>query len=408
MTFEPLIQSVVSISIPIVFYCLPVLLFVAAWKLLRYYTRAKYLGETEFVLLEIKIPKTLMKTPQAMELALNALHQGWDGDNFYKIWFLGQARAWSSLELVSIGGEVHFYIWAQKFFKNLIEAQFYAQYPEIEIHEVEDYVHNVPYDLPGSDWKLWGAEFKLSKADAYPIKTYVNYGLDKISSDSESDAWRTDPITAVLEYLGSMKPGEQLWIQIPVQAAKDRFHKPGTWWGKQGWKDEGKALIEKIMQRDKKGGEDESLGLTILSPGERKVVEDIERSLAKPGFDCGLRALYLAKPELYHPNRVVSTLGIFKQYNAADSNGFKTAFTTSDKYPWSAFWRGYSLAKFKAVFFNNYRQRAFFYPPYVGAQFTLSAEELATIYHFPGSAAMTPTLGKIESKRAEPPANLPI
>jgi hypothetical protein len=37
----------------------------------------------------------------------------------------------------------------------------------------------------------------------------------------------------------------------------------------------------------------------------------------------------------------------------------------------------------------------------------MTTEELATIYHFPGKVATTPTLGRIPSKRAEAPANLP-
>lgn len=394
----------------IVFYVLPFLLGYVAWRLWLQYVQADYFGKTEFVLLEIKIPKAVMKTPQAMELALNALHQGWDGDNIFKIWWLGQARSWFSLELVSREGEIHFYIWTQKFHRNVVEAQFYAQYPDIEIHEVADYVHDIPYGLPGSNLKLWGAEFKLAKADAYPIKTYINYGLDKASSDEESDAWRTDPLTPVLEFLGTMKPGEHLWIQILVMATKDRKQAHGIWWWqREGWKEEGRALVEKLMQRDKKrGAEDEVSGLVILSPGERKVVEDIERSLTKPGFDCGMRAIYLTTPELYNSNRVVGTLGIFKQFNANDANGFKTAWTTSHKYPWSFLWKWISEAEMKAVIFRAYRLRSYFYPPYSAKPMVLSSEELATIYHFPGSAAMTPTLGKIESKRGEPPANLPV
>ena len=38
----------------------------------------------------------------------------------------------------------------------------------------------------------------------------------------------------------------------------------------------------------------------------------------------------------------------------------------------------------------------------------MNIEELATIYHFPGDIASTPTLSRVEAKKGEPPANLPV
>jgi hypothetical protein len=58
--------------------------------------------------------------------------------------------------------------------------------------------------------------------------------------------------------------------------------------------------------------------------------------------------------------------------------------------------------------FDAYRRRGYFYPPYVKKQMVLTTEEIATIYHFPGKMAATPSLPKIESKRSEPPTNLPV
>jgi hypothetical protein len=57
-----------------------------------------------------------------------------------------------------------------------------------------------------------------------------------------------------------------------------------------------------------------------------------------------------------------------------------------------------------------YKMRSFFQYPFKNFEATpmiLMTEELATIYHFPGSVAGTPTLGRIPSKKSEPPTNLP-
>ena len=40
--------------------------------------------------------------------------------------------------------------------------------------------------------------------------------------------------------------------------------------------------------------------------------------------------------------------------------------------------------------------------------FVLNTEELATIYHFPGLVAQTPSLNRVDTRKATPPDNLPV
>ena len=52
-----------------------------------------------------------------------------------------------------------------------------------------------------------------------------------------------------------------------------------------------------------------------------------------------------------------------------------------------------------------------FYPfkPTIGLDgFILNIEELATLYHFPGEVAATPSLPRIDSVKGSSPSNLPI
>lgn len=386
---------------------LPIFLTYLAWKLWYYYRQAVYISETPWVMLEIKIPKLISKSPKAMEVVLGIFAQTYAGNKWTRF-TKGLVRSWFSLELVSLGGKIHFYIRAPKFFKNLIESQIYSQYPGIEISEAEDYVNNIPvYGTPQSNHKIWGVEFAFSKEDAYPIKTYVDYGLDK----DPKEEFKVDPMTPMLEYLGAMAPSEQVWIQILIIATRTRFKKPGTWFKKQDWKGDAKVLIDKLMKREQfKAGSDPNaipFGALALSPGERGAVEAIERSLDKIAFDCGFRAIYIAPKDQFREANIPGLQSSVKQFNSANLNGFKLGVTTGVSEQWHDF-RGIRVERMKRKIFNHYCRRAYFYPPYVGKAMVMNVEELATIYHFPGEVAATPTLAKIESKRGEPPIDLPI
>lgn len=368
------------------FLWLPLFLGLFFWQTWLGQIRWRFLKSCRWILLEIKLPRDIAKGPQAMEVVLNALHQTRDGNLIERFWN-GFLRPWFSLEIASINGQVHFFIYTQEFFKNLVEAQFYGQYPNIEIMEVADYTQAANFeDL--TEWGVFGAEFGLVKPDPYPIRTYIDYGLQASITEEEQ---KTDPVTAFLEFLGSLKEGEQLWFQVLIRASK------------KDWKSEGQALVETLMKRDKKPAEGEKTSF-VLSPGERTVVEAVEHKLSKLGFDVTIRGLHIAKKDKFNFVNVASLTGSLKHYNTVNLNGFKPVATTGIDY----FFKKTRSARLKRIMIDAYRKRSCFYSPYVSKFYVLNTEELATIYHFPGRVAETPTFARVEAKKSEPPASLPI
>ena len=342
--------------------------------------------------MEIKMPREIYKSPQAMELVLNLLHQTRDGNIKVKYWD-GFVRAWFSLEIASIDGKVRFFIYTQEFFKKLIEHQIYAQYPDVEIVEADDYVKKFFEENAVGDWGMFGAEFGLAAPDAYPIKTYVDYGLHNLATKEEQ---KTDPLTSLIEFFGSIKEGEQIWFQILIRATKTE------------WKDAGKAIIDKIMKRDVKPEKDKdekiNFGALAISPGERIVAEAVERCVSKLGFDAGIRMIYLAKKEKFNKVNIAALMNVMKQYNSLNLNGFKS-IVVEQPYLFFAEKRGTFVNK---KILNAFRHRSYFYSPYVRKSSVLNTEEIATVFHLPGGVAETPTFGRIEAKKSEPPPNLPI
>lgn len=406
--FVNVIEVLITIS-PIV---LAFIFFIIFWHLWVDYVQSDFISTMKYTLFEIKLPKEMMKSPLAMEVFLAAIHNTSDGGNYARYW-KGEKRPTYSLEIISVEGVVKFLIRTEDRRKAGVLSALYSQFPGIEVNEVEDYTKGIHYDPKES--KLWGTEFKFSKPDPYPIKTYVDYGLDK----DPKEEFKVDPLVPMLEYLGSVGMNQQVWIQYIVRAHVDEQKKPGHLFAKtDAWKDQAKKLVDDLMLRDAKtkvaGMKDEATGFTKLpsiSKGEQDVIEAIERSMTKLPFDVGIRALYIAKREVFDtPFGIGGIIGSFKHFNTEHLNGInpsKKWVAKLNNVPWEDY-KNLRRTRLSKLILEAYKRRSFFYAPFKGSPIVMNTEELATIFHFPGAVAGTPTLTRIPSRKSEAPSNLPI
>jgi hypothetical protein len=386
---------------------LPILLVTIFFKLWMNFKQREYIQKQGSVLLEIKIPREISKSPAAMEMFIGTLYNASAG-SLMKVYLEGAVRPWFSLELVSIEGSVHFFIWSHAKFKSTIETQLYAQYPNVEVNEVPDYSLAVHHDPEKTKFGFIG-HIVLTKADPYPIKTYIDYGLDK----DPKEEYKNDPITSVLEYLGSLRKGEQAWIQILIQAHTKEGLKLGRLITKPDWKDAADKEIKSILKKaTMKTEEQKTPTMLNLSETQKNVVSAIERSVSKYAFDTMIRAAYIAEKDAFNPVNIGGLLGSFKQFSSNSLNGFKPGFKSDYDYPWQDF-RGKKKLENERDILEAYKRRSFFNVPFKNMgdmkPYILTAEELATLFHFPSAeVAATPTLSRIPSKKAVAPANLPI
>lgn len=406
------IQSLIESVLDFLFFSLPffitIYLGISLFNLWVSYIRKSFFEKQEKVLLRIYPPKEIYKTPAAMELVINSLYQPRGDDDFLEKYWEGSLRAEFSLEIVSHGGEVAFYIWTNKDYAKMIENQIYAQYPNIEIEQVSDYSRKINYNP--ETFSMFGLEYKLTDADPIPIKTYIDYGLDK-SSENPGEYY-IDPLATTLESLGSIKPGENIWLQIIIRAHKKEDKKSGTWFGKtDNWAEDAKKTIEKIREESILKTGETSFSFPMPTKNQQDKIATIERSLSKPGFDCGIRGIYVADKNIFEKSTIATLIGAFQQYGSPDLNGFKPGFKTKFDYKWQEKLFANKLEKLREQIFNDYQKRIYFRST-INKQrrkkFILNSEELATIFHFPSSAVSTPTLKRIQSKKSEAPANLPI
>ncbi len=410
----PLIYKILFVISPIV---LPFILIYIAVLLYVRSIQLKYISKLKSFLFEIKIPKDIVKSPLAMEIIFGAM-QASGAATYTEAYIDGKVRGWFSLELASIEGQIHFYIWSSEpKFKKILEAQIYAQYPTVEIYEVppeKDYVRQFNYNP--LKHIIWGLQFKLMKDDVYPIKTYVDYAMDK----DQKDEYRIDPMTAVLEYLGSATKGQQIWMQILVKMHAPEGLKEHRLHEKPNWKEAAEEEIKKIREEATVDRGGEFPGFPNPTKGQIETINAIERSYGKMAFYTMIRGFYLAEKEVFNPAYISGYIGAMRQYNSNTLNGLKMKIWTdvSDNFKdWATLFPflkpiiARKKEKKTVEMYNAYRLRSFFYPPYQHYKqdpFILNTEELATIFHFPGNVSATPTLTKIASKKSEPPANLPI
>ena len=401
-SFTILASTVGEILLYLVPLILPIMLLALFWNYWKIYIRNNFFASQEYSLLRIKLPKTIDKTPQAMELFIMSLFQTGGEGTWIDRWWKGKTRPWFSLELVSDGGTIHFYIWTRKNNASYLESQIYAQYSSIEITRVDDYTEDI--NIGSGEIDLWGCEFALTEPDPLPIKTYIAYGLDK-DQDVEN---RIDPMSQTLEFLSSIGSGNKVWIQIIARAHKKEDPKPGTWFDKTDkWKDDAKDEIKKIREEASVVDEEGKKTGMQLTDGQKEKIFAIEKSISKYPFDVGIRGLYIFEKDAFDASNIGGLTGSFKQYGDASLNGFKPTRTTSFDFPWQDI-SGSRLRKAKQKILEAYVERGYFYEPYKKPHFILNTEELATIFHFPASVTESASLERVDSRKGEPPANLPI
>lgn len=376
------------------FVWMPPLLFFIFRMLWQKYAELKYVLNLSWILLEIKLPREVLKGPQAMESIFSALHATGIPISFFKRLLHSVVQPWMSFEIVSMNGHVHFFVYTQTFFRKFVEAQFYGHYSGVEIAEADDYTAIIPDGAPDEEWELWGTEFGLTKEDAFPIKTYIDFKLDQPMVE---EAQKVDPISSLIEVFGSAKEGEQLWLQILIRpSSSDR------------WKKAAEQQIDKLLGRDKPPPKEGPQQQKRLSKAEENAVEAIGRNIAKLGYDTGIRYCYVAKRDRFNAVNIAAMIGVMKQYNTQHLNGFKPAVTTSASGIYKILFKARRERMLKNEMLSAYKRRSYFTLPHHRVPFVFNTEELATIYHLPGAVSETPTFGRIEAKKGTPPPTLPV
>ncbi len=425
-------QFLIDIALAALYFSIFLLFCAWSWRFWMMYINQKHLASLDWMMLEIKLPREITKSPLATETAITALLQSSGIGTVYARNFEGKLAIYGSLEIASIEGVIHFYVRVQRKFKTLIETNFYAQYPNIEIVEADDYTKVLRYHHLSNDVNVWGITWRTSKkwkpknpktgepygseakpvemkADFYPIKTYVDYGLDK----DPKEEYKTDPLTQLLELMGSLGKGEHMWYQVLVQdeavyngskmpklyinsethdhfslkdladACKKQIRTAGyikhgdvvfDEWGyekkrevEDGVDENGKPKTKKIdlTYNLTKGGVQQDPKAIIkkemeLSQDEKDELEIINKKMSKPLAVAIVRLLYVTKKENFKVANLLATLSFGGPFTGANKL-VPNKTTDPYEYPWEKMggkrnaWRAEEM-------FEEYVEREGFFP----------------------------------------------
>lgn len=413
-----ILRSILKFITPALWIAIPILLIFAFLDLWLFYRRLKYVNGLKWKILELKIPKEVIKSPKAMESIFAAVHNIWSfGINRSEKWFQGKVEPITSFEIVGRGHGVHFYIRVQENFRNLIESAIYAQYPGAEISEAPDYINDFPPVLPDKNYDLWGSDIFLAKENAYPVLTYPNFE-ERTARFEEA---KIDPLAQLMEIMSNLNETEAVWLQILLRRIGD------------SWKKKAEELVSELRGEKKKSaggfpgavlfkGLGEFLVNLIAAPiqhptwaeptkkeekksegsgGKQKIIEAIENKISKLGFESVIRFVYVDKADAFSRGNVLAVVSSFWQFSSQTLNAFKlnNKTTTFGK----GLFKKMMLQKRKRLIYDNYRIRHL--PKKI---VVLNTEELATIYHPPLTGVKAGRLQRTEFKRGGPPVDLPI
>jgi hypothetical protein len=312
-------------------------------------------------LLLLRVPRTNDKKELAAEQMFASIHGLLLKER--KSIFAKTGREHLSFEIAALHKQTGFYIWLPTELVSYIEEQVYAQYPSVQISEVEDYMQH------GNEYQTHiFTDIVLQANDVLPIKTFPSFEVD--------------PLAAITASLSKLEENERAVIQFLVRPIYD------SWYGK------AQKFAAQLQNGSSFGGLARALingtedsGPKQLSPVDQTRIKAAEEKSQKLAYEMKIRVIYEGNVSSAEANmRLQAIIASFKQFNSNNLNGF-----ASKKFvPFSPGT-------------NQLSARSF-----TGTGFVCNIEEVASLFHLPHTNVETPFLQWASARTAEPPANLPI
>jgi hypothetical protein len=322
--------------------------------------------DQDTVLLLLQVPRTNDKKELAAEQMFASLHGLLTLPSQRK--FINAAhRVRISFEIAVLEKRIGFYVCVPKYLKDFVEEQVYAQYPNVQISEVDDFSRS-----GASHATALAAEMRLANNPALPIKTFQSFEVD--------------PLAAITATLAKFEEGEEAWIQLVMQPASKNWHRKSERYIA-GLRGGGSGTSPGALFKALVAPPEHSSATPKLTEYDQARAGGAEDKSHKLAFETSLRIIYRGNGSAHEATlRIQSIIASYKQFNTTYLNGFEQARVTQDH-----------------GVLAQYQARRLGSKPSL-----LNIEEVATLCHLPHTNVETPYILWAPSQTAEPPANLPV
>ena len=357
----------------------PIYLIWLIFKTRQKMRKIEWTNAQEYKILRIDVPRNNDKSPLAAEQMFASIHG-----------IFSESAAFQnhlSFEIYAKDKSIQLYVYLPKHLKDFVEGQIYAQYPTVEIKEVEDYAQNVVR----SQINYATCELALTKPDVYPIRQFSDFEVD--------------PLSAITSVLSKLDSGEQVWFHLLIRPTGDSWQNKGnrlissirsgkvvtgkTFFGKVAvaFFDFLKQILMQAIYPNDAGSKAGEAAPVKLPGTVEEALKNIEQKITKLGFESKIRILSISDDPIAAKLKCQNIAASFKQFNTTNLNGFKIGEPIAN-----------NLEEWEKMTKRSFSDNGYIF----------NIAELASIYHLPHETVATPNIVWSGSKKGEPPANLPL
>jgi len=333
-----------------------------------YFMRVSYLKVSvnesikEPIVLKISVPANNDKKPIAAEQLLQSLHgivrgKAKSSDHF-------------SFEIVANTSAIYFMIVTDLRYKQFVENQIYAQYPNAQIMQIHDYAK--PINKNDGGRIVQSTELTTTKDFFLPIRTY--------------NSFEVDPLSSITSTISKLNQKDEVWIQVIARPMADQ------------WQQGGKEYVNN--RRNLTDAEGKRIA---LESGEGAELSQIETKNTKSGYQFVIRIVVKSMDQMQANHLMEDTLASFTQFQTAQFNSLSERIVkTTLKDRIRHFFLGKRMleildlpTKYNHRFLDEFEESI------------LNTEELASIYHLPSKSIENSKINWAKSRKLDPPADIP-